>query len=116
MPHMERTGAPLGQSHTVMHLKKNADCGAICCALMMQGVKNVPVCILEEKHKTKNLFVAHKCALLGRIDAFNMILYDVHHCFICFSNNSTMACHCILTSMRLYILAHRCGIVSETHR
>lgn len=116
MPHMERTGAPLGQSHTVMHLKKNADCGAICYAPMMQGNNNAPICILEEKCKTENLFVAHECALLGCIGAFNMILYDVHHCFICFLNNSTMACHCILTSMRLYIVAHRCGIVSETHR
>lgn len=86
MPHMERTGAPLGQSHTVMHLKKNADCGAICYAPMMQGDNNAPICILEEKLLTENLFVAHECALLGCIGAFNMILYDVHHCFICFSS------------------------------
>jgi hypothetical protein len=82
--------------------KKNTDCGVVCCAPVLQGDNTHRVCILEEKHKTTNLFVAHRCTLLGCTGAFDLLLYDVHRCFICFLNNSAMMHHCLLTPVFIY--------------
>jgi hypothetical protein len=50
---------------------------------------DTPLCIFKRKNTmTVHPFVAHRCAHLVRTGARELLLYDVHHCFLFFLNNS----------------------------